>query len=214
MFAVIKTGGKQYKVAEESIITVEKLDAEEGDSVSFEDVLMIGGDKPQIGTPLLSGTAVFGEVLEQKRGEKVINFVKRRRKHSSQRRKGHRQYLTVVKITGIGGEAPKKSAKKKAPANKEEAPKVAAKAEAAPATEGKAPANLLKSPKGDADDLSKISGVGPVLVKKLNDLGVYHFWQIAEWNASDVSYVDDFLSFKGRIERDEWIKQATEFAKG
>ena len=121
MFAVIKTGGKQYKVAQDSIIEVEKLDAEAGDSVSFDQVLMIGGDKPQIGSPLLSGTAVFGEVLEQKRGVKTINYVKRRRKHSSQRRKGHRQYLTVVKITGIGGEAPKA---KKAPAKKaEDAPK-------------------------------------------------------------------------------------------
>lgn len=111
MFAVIKTGGKQYKVAQDSIIEIEKLEAEEGDVVSFEEVLMVGGDKPQIGTPLISGTAVHGEVISQKRGEKVINFVKRRRKHGSQRRKGHRQYLTVVKITAIGGKAP--AAKKK-----------------------------------------------------------------------------------------------------
>ncbi len=230
MFAVIKTGGKQYKVAKDSILEVEKLDAEAGDTVNFEEVLMLGGDNPVIGSPLISGAAVSAEVLEQKRGDKVINYVKRRRKSSSQRRKGHRQYLTVVKITEIIASGGAKPAKKAA-AKKDDAPKAAdkksdtkakdtkaadkkadAKTETA-AADLKAPSNLLKEPKGEADDLSKISGVGPVLVEKLNNLGVYHFSQIAEWSADDVAYVDDFLSFKGRIERDDWIKQAKELAK-
>ena len=150
MFAVIKTGGKQYKVAQDSIIEIEKLEAEEGDVVSFEEVLMVGGDKPQIGTPLISGTAVHAEVISQKRGEKVINFVKRRRKHGSQRRKGHRQYLTVVKITAIGGAAPKASAPKTVaaePAFKPAKKTVAAKAAAARPAAKKAPAKKAAAKK-------------------------------------------------------------------
>ncbi len=223
MFAVIKTGGKQYKVAKDTILEIEKLDAEAGDTVNFEEVLMLGGDSPVIGSPLIEGAAVSAEVLEQKRGDKVINYVKRRRKHSSQRRKGHRQYLTVVKITEIiakGGAKPAKKAAAKPAAKKDDekaskpaAKKADAKAEAAPAATLKAPKNLLKAPKGEPDDLTKISGVGPVLVEKLNAFGVYHFSQIAEWTKDDIAYADDQLSFKGRIERDNWIEQAKEFAK-
>ncbi len=72
---------------------------------------------------------------------------------------------------------------------------------------------MLSAPDGTADDLKQITGVGPVLEGKLNDLGVYHFWQIARWSEKEVAWVDDFLNFKGRIERDEWIKQATDLAK-
>lgn len=101
MFAVLKTGGKQYRVAENDIFLVEKLGAEAGETVRFEEILMLGGDTPTIGAPLVSGAVVTAEVLEQLRGPKVISFKKRRRKHSSQRKRGHRQYLTRVRITGI-----------------------------------------------------------------------------------------------------------------
>ncbi len=103
MFAVMKTGGKQYKVAANDILIVEKLTADVGESVVFQDVLMLGGDTPSIGAPFIDGAVVTAEVLEQLRGEKVISFKKRRRKHSSQRRRGHRQYLTRVRITDIAG---------------------------------------------------------------------------------------------------------------
>ncbi len=103
MFAVMKTGGKQYKVAANDILIVEKLTADVGESVVFQDVLMLGGDAPTIGAPFIDGAVVTAEVLEQLRGEKVISFKKRRRKHSSQRRRGHRQYLTRVRITDISG---------------------------------------------------------------------------------------------------------------
>ena len=94
------------------------------------------------------------------------------------------------------------------------APKKASKAdaEAAPAVEAAKPGNLLDAAQGEADDLSKISGVGPKLVEKLNGNGVFHFWQIAEWGPAEVAFMDDQLSFKGRIERDGWIAQAKEFA--
>lgn len=101
MFAVLKTGGKQYRVQQGDVLRVEKLAAEAGDTVQFNDILMVGGDSATIGTPLVAGAAVQAEVVDQVKGEKVIHFVKRRRKHSSQRTKGHRQHLTLVRITEI-----------------------------------------------------------------------------------------------------------------
>lgn len=103
MFAVLKTGGKQYRVAANQILTVEKLSAEAGETVEFNEVLMLGGDSLQVGAPFIAGAVVKAEVLEQLRGEKVVSFKKRRRKHSSQRKRGHRQYLTRVRITDIPG---------------------------------------------------------------------------------------------------------------
>lgn len=99
MFAVIKTGGKQYKVAQNDIVAVEKLAADVGASVTFDQVLLVG-DK--VGTPVVDGAAVTAEVLEQFRDEKVIVFKKKRRQNY-RRKNGHRQYLTLVKITGITG---------------------------------------------------------------------------------------------------------------
>ena len=113
MFAVMKTGGKQYKVAANDVLTVEKLVAEAGDTVRFEEILMLGGESLTVGAPLVAGASVTAEVLEQLRGPKVISFVKRRRKHSSQRKRGHRQHLTRVRITDISAGG-KKAAKAKA----------------------------------------------------------------------------------------------------
>ena len=101
MFAVFKTGGKQYKVKSGDILSVEKLIADLGDKVRFNEVLALGGDKPSIGTPLINGACIEAEILNQTKGKKVIHFVKRRRKHSSQRKKGHRQDLTILKVLDI-----------------------------------------------------------------------------------------------------------------
>ena len=102
MFAVIKTGGKQYKVAADDVFTVEKLEAEAGATIRFEEVLMLGGeDGVTVGAPRVAGAAVEATVVEQTRGPKTISFKKRRRKHSSKRRRGHRQDLTLVKIVAI-----------------------------------------------------------------------------------------------------------------
>jgi large subunit ribosomal protein L21 len=101
MFAVIKTGGKQYRVAANENITVMRLDGEAGEKVTFGDVLMVGdGDNMKVGAPLVSGASVVGEIVGQERGPKVIAFKKRRRKNSK-RKRGHRQDLTIVRITGI-----------------------------------------------------------------------------------------------------------------
>ncbi|HSI39007.1 MAG TPA: 50S ribosomal protein L21 [Xanthobacteraceae bacterium] len=101
MFAVIKTGGKQYKVAADDLITIEKLDAEDGASVTFP-VLMLGGETVQVGAPVVEGASVVAEVVRQSRGPKVIAFKKRRRQNS-RRKIGHRQDHTVVRITSITG---------------------------------------------------------------------------------------------------------------
>ena len=113
MFAVLKTGGKQYRVAANDVLTVEKLAGEAGDTVEFKEILMLGGDELKVGAPFVAGAIVTAEVVEQFRGEKVISFKKRRRKHSSQRKRGHRQYLTKVRITDISAGG-KKAAKAKA----------------------------------------------------------------------------------------------------
>jgi large subunit ribosomal protein L21 len=100
MFAVIKTGGKQYRVAAEDLIKVEKVAGNPGDIIAFGEVLVVGGETPTLGTPTVAGATVAGEVLEQGRGPKVIAFKKRRRKNS-RRKRGHRQEFTLVRITEI-----------------------------------------------------------------------------------------------------------------
>ena len=98
MFAVLKTGGKQYKVASGDVLRVEKLDATAGETVQFNEILMVGGT---IGAPLVDDAGVQAEVIDQIKGQKVIHFVKRRRKHGSKRTKGHRQQLTLLRVTEI-----------------------------------------------------------------------------------------------------------------
>ena len=98
MFAVLKTGGKQYKVQAGDVLRVEKLDAVAGEKIQFNDILMVG---TTIGVPMVKGAAVQAEVIDQIKGEKTIHYVKRRRKHSSQRTKGHRQHLTLVRVTEV-----------------------------------------------------------------------------------------------------------------
>jgi large subunit ribosomal protein L21 len=98
MFAVLKTGGKQYKVQAGDVLRVEKLDAVAGEKIQFNDILMVG---TTVGAPMVAGAAVQAEVIDQIKGEKTIHYVKRRRKHSSQRTKGHRQHLTLVRVTDV-----------------------------------------------------------------------------------------------------------------
>ena len=101
MFAVLKTGGKQYKVQAGDVLRVEKLAAIAGDKIQFNEILMVGGENVTVGAPLVAGAAVQADVIDQIKGEKTIHFVKRRRKHSSQRTKGHRQQWTLVRVTEV-----------------------------------------------------------------------------------------------------------------
>ena len=219
MFAVLKTGGKQYKVQPGDMLRVEKLAANAGETVQFNEVLMLGGDKTVVGAPFVKDAGVQAEVVDQIKGEKVINFVKRRRKHSSKRTKGHRQKLTLVKVTDILASGADKSGVKAAlgassapAAVAAAAPKKAAPKKAAPKAEAEAPKAAATETK--ADDLKKLSGVGPALEKKLIEGGVTSFAQIAAWTEEDVAAMDEKLSFKGRIQREGWIEQAKELAKG
>jgi large subunit ribosomal protein L21 len=153
MFAVIKTGGKQYRVAAEDKIKIDGIDREPGDIVEFGEVLMLGGDNPQVGAPTISGAMVAGEVLQHTRGEKVIAFKKRRRKNS-RRKRGYRHDFTVIRITEIltDGQKPSKVAKprperapKPAPAEGETKAKAPAK-KAAAKKPAKAPAKKAAKP--------------------------------------------------------------------
>ena len=218
MFAVLKTGGKQYKVQSGDVLRVEKLAANAGDTIQFNEVLMVGAT---VGTPLVEGAGVQAEVIDQIKGDKVIHFVRRRRKHSSKRTKGHRQQLTLVRITeilekgadtsGVMAAVGAGSASAVVPAAKpakKAAPKKAAPKKAAP----KKAAKPAESAAGD--DLKKLSGVGPALEKKLHEAGVTTFAQIAAWTEDDVAAMDEKLSFKGRITREGWIEQAKKLAEG
>jgi large subunit ribosomal protein L21 len=114
MFAVIRTGGKQYRVAAEDVLKVDKVVGQPGEIVEFGEVLVVGGDNVQLGAPTVSGATVAAEVIEQGRGAKVIAFKKRRRKNS-RRKRGHRQEFTLIRITEIltDGKKPSKLAKAK-----------------------------------------------------------------------------------------------------
>src|SRR6201995_2564345 len=154
MFAVIKAGGKQYRVAEDQVLKVEGVKGEPGTIVTLGDVIMLGGDKPQFGSPLVSGASVAAEIIEHGRGRKVIAFKKRRRKNS-RRKRGHRQDFVLIRISEIltEGAKPSKGAKTKPEpkakpatdedgddkpkAKKKPAKKPAAKAKAKSAAKGK-----------------------------------------------------------------------------
>jgi large subunit ribosomal protein L21 len=246
MFAVLKTGGKQYRVQTGDVLRVEKLAAQPGETVQFNEILMVGGDETLVGAPLIEDAGVNAEVIDQIKGEKVIHFVRRRRKHSSKRTKGHRQQLTLLRVTeilasgagasgiqaaiGAGGvadavvadgryaqnrtdQAEMKRRVQAGEADEKAAAVVSGEtgAEAAPA--GSKPGNLLDAPReGGADDLKRLSGVGPKLETLLNENGVYHFEQIAAWSDDEVAWMDAQLSFKGRIARENWIEQAKALA--
>ncbi|EHI48273.1 ribosomal protein L21 [SAR116 cluster alpha proteobacterium HIMB100] len=141
MYAVVKTGGKQYRVAKDDTILVEKLDAEEGQKVTLSDVMLLGeGDNVTVGTPVVANASVEAQVVSQTRGPKIIIFRRKRRKNH-RRTQGHRQDLTLLKITDINSSAKKVAAPAK---------KAAAKADAAPAAEKKAPAKKAAAAKKTA----------------------------------------------------------------
>lgn len=216
MFAVLKTGGKQYRVQAGDVLRVEKLAADAGEKVQFNEILMVGGT---IGTPMVDGAAVLAEIIEQIKGDKVIHFVKRRRKHGSKRTKGHRQQLTLLRVTDILENGAAKSGVKAAVGAgsvstaaveaAEPSKKAVAKTEEAPKAEAKKAAPMAAA---GADDLKQLSGVGPALEKKLHENGVTSFAQIASWGEAEIAEFDEKLSFKGRIEREGWVDQAKALA--
>lgn len=204
MFAVIKTGGKQYRVAADDVVTLEKLAGNAGDTVEFTEVLMVGeGAGATVGTPLVEGAMVVAEVVEQGRARKVIAFKKRRRQNSK-RIRGHRQHQTTVRITDIltGGAKPAKKAA---------APKAAAKAEAkAPAAATAAP--LFAAAASEPDNLTKIKGIGPVAAGQLAEQGITTFAQIAALTDADIARIDEAMPFSAD-QISDWREQAKALAK-
>ncbi|MBA4228402.1 MAG: 50S ribosomal protein L21 [Hyphomonas sp.] len=195
MFAVIKTGGKQYKVAEGDTIVIERLAAAAGETVTFDSVLMVGaGAGVTVGAPTVAGATVTGEVAAEVRGPKLITRKKRQRQ-TYRRTIGHRQDLMEVTITSINTDG--KAPAKKAAAKKEDAPKAEAAAADAPA----------------GDNLKKLTGVGPALEKKLNGAGITTFAQIAALTEADIAKLEEELSLAGRFAKDGWVEQAKELAK-
>lgn len=199
MFAVIKTGGKQYRVAANDLLKVEKLAGNAGDIVEFTQVLAVGeGDGAEIGAPFVAGAVVTAEVVEQGKAKTVIAFKKRRRQNS-RRTRGHRQLLTTVRIAEIltGGAKPanKAAAKKEA--------KVEAPAAAAP---------LFTAPAGEGDDLVAIKGIGPVAAGQLKEQGITTFAQLASLTDDDVAKIDSNMPFSSEQIRD-WSEQAKALSK-
>ncbi|TFF20439.1 50S ribosomal protein L21 [Jiella endophytica] len=195
MFAVIKTGGKQYRVAAEDKFTIERIPGEAGDLVTLSEVLMVGSS---IGAPFVKGASVSLEIVEQTRGKKVISFKKRRRQNSK-RTRGHRQDLTMVRVAEIltDGKAPSGKAKAAKPQKEE-----AAEAEvAAPETP------MFTAPAGDADKLTKIKGIGPVAEKQLNAQGITTFAQIAAFTDEDIERIDAAMPFSA-AQISDWREQA------
>ena len=235
MFAVIKTGGKQYRVAANDLLKIEKLEAKVGDIVEIGNVLAHGeGENVTFGAPFVDGAMVTAEVVEQGKNRTVIAFKKRRRQNS-RRKIGHRQLLTTVRIAEIllGGAKPAKKAAAKpeakaeakaevaAEAKAEAAPKEAKakkepKAEAAPkeaaASEEAKAAPLFKAPKGEPDDLTVIKGIGPVAAKDLAEQGIVTFAQLAKLTEKDVAKIDEHMPFSADQIKD-WREQAKELAK-
>ncbi len=204
MYAVIKTGGKQYRVAANDKITIEKLDGAAGDQITFDNVLMVGnGGSVEIGAPFVAGATVVGEIAAQEKADTVYIFKKRRRKHY-RRRNGHRQLLTSVTITDIltGGAKPAAKAKAEKKAEAKAAPAAAAQPLAAPVGDGK------------SDDISLIGGIGPKMETGMRELGYNTFASIAAMSADDVAKAEAHLKQKGRIGREEWIEQAKELLAG
>ncbi|MDJ0613829.1 MAG: 50S ribosomal protein L21 [Rhizobiaceae bacterium] len=223
MFAVVKTGGKQYRVVAEDVLKIEKVAGEAGDFVELSDVLMVGeGGNITAGAPLVEGACVSAEIVSQGRTRKIIAFKKRRRQNS-RRTIGHRQHLTTVRIAEIltDGKKPSKKAapKKAAPAKEEkaaapakEAKKEAPKKEAAPKKEEAKAAPegpLFTAPEGDADKLTDIKGIGPVAEKQLNEQGITTFAQIAGLSEADIEKVDEYMPFSADQIKD-WQAQAKE----
>lgn len=227
MFAVIKTGGKQYRVAANDLLKIEKVEGQVGDIVEIGHVLAHGeGENVTFGAPFVDGALVTAEVVEQGKNRTVIAFKKRRRQNS-RRKIGHRQLLTTVRIAEIllGGAKPTKKAAAKTEAKAEVAAKTEAKAEAAPKTEAKAEAApkkeakasetaapLFKAPKGEPDDLTVIKGIGPVAAGQLNEQGITTFAQIAKLSDKDVAKIDEHMPFS-TDQITDWREQAKELAK-
>ena len=211
MYAVIKTGGKQYRVSEGDILRVEKLSAETGDVVAFDEVLMIGGEGDSlVGAPAVDGASVTANVLDIRKDKKIKVFKKRRRQNY-RRTKGHRQWIAVISVAEILKPGTKsKLDAKPAKVAADDAPAAPAK-KAAPKAEKAAP--KAKAAAAASDDLTQLTGVGPAYATKLNEAGVTSFAQIAAWTDAEIERLDGEISgLKTKAEKGDWVAEAKGFA--
>lgn len=199
MYAVIKTGGKQYRVSPGNVLKVESLDAEVGASVNFDEVLMIAdGDDVTVGTPTIASAKVVAEVIAHGRAKKIEIIKFRRRKHH-QKRTGHRQNFTQIQIQNINGKgAPAKKAKAKSAAKDTDA-----ETKAKPAKKAAPKKSTTK------DDLTKIEGIGPKAAEALVTAGLATFADVAKAKVPAIQTILDEADGKfGAMKPDTWPKQA------
>jgi large subunit ribosomal protein L21 len=240
MYAIVEIAGQQFKVAKDQRLFVHRLAGEEGDSVSFDKVLLSGdGDNITLGAPAIDGALVDATINRHLKGDKVIVFKKKRRK-GYRVKNGHRQSLTEISITGITLPGSKKSSSAKKE-EKVEAPKAETKKTSSTpsgkkevevndnlvsraekrAEEGNIEINVDKllhsigtALKSEADDLKLINGIGPVFETRLNEVGVYTYEQISKLKAADREELSALEGItREKIETDEWVKQAKELLK-
>ena len=206
MYAVVKTGAKQFRVTPGDVIKVEKLDGAAGDTVTLGDVMMLGGDSPEIGAPTVEGASVAASILEQARDKKVIVFKKRRRQNY-RRKKGHRQHMTVLRIDEIltGGAKPSgKKAETRAPA-----PVVDETTDASPVIDQP----LEETAPAIKDDVTLIGGVGKKVGEKLEGVGITSLVQLREM-ADETKAALDEAGLMSRAVKEEWQEQAGELLDG
>ncbi len=231
MYVIVEIAGLQYKVEQDQQLFVNRLEGEEGSTVTFDKVLLSDNGSVEVGAPVIDGLAVEAKIIEHLKGDKIIIFKKKRRK-GYRVRNGFRPYLTKIEITSLAGKAKKSSAPKKeakAEKVKEAAPKkeVAAKKETAPQKEAapekkvavkketapKKAAAPKKSAKGD--DLKKIEGIGPKVMGIFNDAGIVSFADLASKSAEELKEI--LTPHGGRyagMTTDTWPKQAQLASEG
>lgn len=207
MYAIVEMAGQQFKVAKDQKVYVHRLQTEEGQKVTFDNVFLLDdGTNVTVGAPAIDGAAVEAKVIKHLRGDKVIVFHKKRRK-GYKKKNGHRQSFTEVVIEAIVTSG----AKKAAPAKKEDKP-VAKKA--APVKEAVKPETKKAAPKADAkpDDLKKVEGIGPKIAETLNAAGIMTFAELAATTSEKIAEI--IADVRGNHVTDTWPAQAKLAAEG
>ena len=242
MYAIVEIAGQQFKVAKDQKVFVNRLEGKEGDSVSFDKILLTGdGDNINIGAPAIDGALVGAKINRHLKGDKVIVFKKKRRK-GYRVKNGHRQSLTEIiieSITAKGGKKATSSKEDKKAAPKADTKKAAPKKETKAKKETEVSENLVTraehrveedknlelnvdkllhsigtATKADADDLKEINGIGPAYEQRLNEVGIYTYEQISKLKAADREELSAIDGItREKIESDEWVKQAKELLK-
>mmetsp|Transcript_9274 Transcript_9274/g.30629 ORF Transcript_9274/g.30629 Transcript_9274/m.30629 type:complete len:216 (+) Transcript_9274:27-674(+) len=198
MYAIVEMAGQQFKVAKDQKVFVHRLAVEEGEKVTFDNVLLLDDNgQVTIGAPAINGAAVEAKVLKHLKGDKVIVFKKKRRK-GYRVKNGHRQSLTEIVIESIVSSGAKKAAPKK-----EEAKKEVAKPAAKPAA---------KKTTSKGDDLKKVEGIGPKIASTLNEAGITTFAELAKTDAAKISEI--IADVRGNHVTDTWPAQAQLAADG